>query len=100
MTLLPLSLGRLLGLEIEKDEIEEPYGLGRQGIPVIFKNLKVKIGEHEFKTEVAWALSEEVVPLLGRSGIFDNFHVSFKQDKKIIELEWVQMGGSDEPSKY
>ena len=89
VTLLPLSLGRLLGLEIDKDKIEELYGLGRQGIPVILKNVDVKIGVYEFETEIAWALSEEVVPLLGRIGIFDNFHVSFKQDQKIIELEWV-----------
>lgn len=90
MTLLPLSLGRLLGLEIEKNKIEELYGLGSQGIPVIFKKVGVKIGEYEFETEVAWSLSEKVVPLLGRAGIFDKFHVSFRQDEKIIELEWIQ----------
>lgn len=90
LTLLPLSLGRLLGLEIEKDRIEELHGLGRQGIPVIFKNVEVKIGEYEFEAEVAWALSEEVVPLLGRMGIFDNFHINFRQDKKIIEFNWAQ----------
>lgn len=78
VTLLPLSLGKLLGLEIEKNKIEELYGLGRQGIPVIFKTVEVKIGEHKFETEVAWALSEEIVPLLGRIDIFDNFYVSFK----------------------
>jgi hypothetical protein len=98
VTLLPLSLGRLLGLEIEKDKIEELYGLAKQGIPVTFKNVEVKIGENEFETEIAWALSEEVVPLLGRTDIFDNFHVSFKQDHKIIELEWTRKGGLDKPS--
>lgn len=89
VTLIPLSLGRLLGLQIEKNELEELYGLGRQGITIIFKNVEVKIGEYEFEIKIAWALSEEVVPLLGRSGIFDNFHVIFKQDQKIIELNWV-----------
>lgn len=90
VTLLPLSFGRLLELEIEKNKIEELYGLGKQGIPVIFKDVEVKIGEYQFETKIAWALSEEVVPLLGRIGIFDNFHVSFKQDRKIIEFEWIQ----------
>ena len=90
VTLIPLSLGRLLGLEIEKDKIEELYGLGSQGIPIIFKNVEVRIREFEFNTKIAWALSEEVVPLLGRTGIFDNFHINFKQDQGIIELEWVR----------
>jgi hypothetical protein len=35
---------------------------------------------------------------LGRTDIFDNFHVSFKQDHKIIELEWTRKGGLDKPS--
>jgi len=99
VTLLPLSLGRLLGLEIEKDKIEELYGLGRQGIPAIFKNVEVRIGGYEFETKIAWALSEEVVPLLGRTDVFDNFHVNFKQDKKTIELEWIRKRGSDKSLK-
>jgi hypothetical protein len=90
VTLVPLSLGRLLGLEIEKDKIEELYGLGRQGIPVIFKRVAVRIGGYVFETQIAWALTEEVIPLLGRTGIFDRFHVCFRQDKKTIEFNWIQ----------
>jgi len=91
VTLIPLSFGRLLGLELDKDKIEEIYGVGKQGIPVIFyEDIKVKIEKFVFGIKIAWALIEEIPPLLGRIGIFDHFHVNFKQDEKIIEFEWIK----------
>jgi hypothetical protein len=90
VTLIPLSLGRLLGLEVDEEKIEEIHGVGKQGIPIIFENIRVKIADYIFKTKIAWALIEEVPPLLGRIGIFDNFHVNFKQDEEIIEFEWIE----------
>ena len=86
VTLLPLSFGKLLGLKIESDKIVELYGIGKQGIPVLFKKVEVRIGNYEFAAEIAWALIEEIVPLLGRKDIFDKFHVHFKQDRGIIEF--------------
>ena len=47
---------------------------------------EVKIGDYKFEAEIAWALIEEIVPLLGRKDIFDKFHVNFKQDRRIIEF--------------
>ncbi|ODS36967.1 hypothetical protein BEH94_09145 [Candidatus Altiarchaeales archaeon WOR_SM1_SCG] len=86
ITLVPLSFGKLLGFDIVEDEIEELYGVGGRGVPVIFKQVDVKIENYEFKVKVAWALIEEVPPLLGRRDIFDNFHIKFKQDEGIIEF--------------
>lgn len=86
VTLFPLSFGRLLGLEINEDEIKELKGVGGTSIAVVFKTVPIKIGEHEFKVKVAWCLKEDVPALLGRKDIFDNFHVQFKQDEKIIEF--------------
>ncbi len=86
ITLLPLSFGKLLGFDIIKEEIEELYGVEGRGIPVIFKRVDVKIENYGFKLKVAWALIEEVPPLLGRLGVFDNFHINFKQDERIIEF--------------
>lgn len=90
VTLIPLSLGRLLGLEVDEERIEEIHGVGKQGIPVIFDDMNVKIENYIFKTKIAWALIEEIPPLLGRIGIFDYFHVNFKQDEKIIEFKWIK----------
>ncbi|MFH0775311.1 MAG: hypothetical protein V2A53_07480 [bacterium] len=90
VTLIPFSLGKLLGLEIDEDKIEEIYGVGKQGIPIIFCEEKVKIGEYTFGIKIAWALIEEIPPLLGRIGIFDHFHINFKQDEGIIEFKWIK----------
>lgn len=86
ITLVPLSFGKLLGFDIIKEEIVELYGVGGRGIPVIFNQIDVRIGNYEFKMRVAWALIEEVPPLLGRLDIFDNFHINFKQDERVIEF--------------
>uniref|UniRef100_A0A7C6AA10 Uncharacterized protein n=1 Tax=candidate division WOR-3 bacterium TaxID=2052148 RepID=A0A7C6AA10_UNCW3 len=57
-------------------------------MPVIFQTVEMKIGKYEFETEIAWALTEEVVPLLGRNGVFDKFNVYFKQSRQIVEFHW------------
>ena len=85
VTLLPLSLGRLLGLEIKGEELRELRGVSGHGVPVVFYSLCIKIGSFDFEAHVAWALIEEVPPLLGRSDVFDHFDVTFKQrDREIV----------------
>lgn len=86
VTLVPLSLGKLLGLEIDKDKIEEIRGI-RGSVPVIYTKAILRIGEKEILTQIAWALIEDVPPLLGRTDIFDSFKVTFEQTKGIIVFE-------------
>jgi len=87
VTLLPLSLGRLLGLEIEEEGLRELRGVSGRGVPVVFHNLYMRIGSLEFKARVAWVLVEEVPPLLGRADVFDHFDVTFKQRDGEIAFE-------------
>lgn len=86
VTLIPLSLGELLGFKIEDEKIEEVGGI-RGAVPVIYKNWQIKIGGGEFLILLAWALIEEVPPLLGRADVFDNFEVTFKQRQGLIIFE-------------
>lgn len=86
VTLIPLSLGKLLGLEIDQSQIEEISGI-RGSVPVIYTKVSLRIGDKEILTQVAWALLEEVPPLLGRTDIFDNFKVTF--DQKIGTITFV-----------
>ena len=84
VTLIPLSLGELLGFKIENEKVEEIGGI-RGAAPVIYKSWKVKIGDRTLPVLIAWALIEEVPPLLGRADIFDFFNITFKQiEGKII----------------
>ncbi len=83
VTLIPLSLGRLIGLTLDKNKVEQIGGI-RGSVPVTYHQILIKIGGVELKIHIAWALIEEVPPLLGRADIFDYFHVTFKQDQGII----------------
>lgn len=86
VTMIPLSLGKLVGLSAESQNIEKIGGI-RGSVPVIHTWHNISIGGKILKTRIAWALLEEVPPLLGRSDVFDAFSISFRQDQKIILFE-------------
>lgn len=89
ITLIPRSVGELIGLKIGNDKIIDLYGISGGNISVIVKKIRIRIGEHEFSIRVAWALTEKVPLILGRKDIFDKFNISFKEKEGIIEFEWV-----------
>lgn len=85
ITLIPKSVGELLGFRKEKDDkIEEIKGVGEYGIPIIIKKLKIKIGEKVFDARVAWSLIEQVPLLLGRIDVFKLFNITFKDEKVVV----------------
>ena len=86
VTLIPLSLGKLLGLSVNEKKIEQIGGI-RGSVPVIYFKQEIKIGDIEFSAQIAWALIEEVPPLLGRTDIFDKFNVQFRQKESLIIFE-------------
>ena len=86
VSLISLSLGKLIGLEIRNEQVEEIGGI-RGAVPVVYKNWPVKIGGKILEILIAWALIEEVPPLLGRAGIFDSFDITFRQKEEKIIFE-------------
>jgi len=87
ITLIPLSFGRLLGLELKKEDIKHLRGVGGGEVPVIVTNAEIRMNNLEFPIGVAWALEEDVPPLLGRSDLFDRFKIVFDQSEKVIIFE-------------
>jgi hypothetical protein len=75
-------------LQVGSEEINEMGGIGGSKVPTILKTLKMRIGEFEFPIKIAWALVEDVPPLLGRVDVFDKFEVRFRQKEKITEFEF------------
>lgn len=88
LTMIPLSLGRLLGLQIDEKKVEQIGGI-RGSVPVIYKKSQMRIGKKEFLVHIAWSLIEDVPPLLGRTDVFDHFNVIFKQRQGVILFEKV-----------
>lgn len=76
-------MGKLIGLTIDEKRIEQIGGI-RGSVPVIYFKHELKIGGMQFPVQIAWALIEEVPPLLGRADIFDKFNVQFKQKEGLI----------------
>lgn len=89
VTLIPLSLGKLLGFEVNKSKIQQIGGI-RGSVPAIYIKSAMKIGEEQFQVQIAWALIEDVLPLLGRTDVFDTFKVTFKQNKGIITFDKIR----------
>ncbi len=85
ITLIPRSLGEMLGLELD-DNIIELGGLGDNKVPVLIKKIEIKIGRYLIPIHVAWALIEEIPPLLGRKDLFTQFLISFDEENKVIQF--------------
>ena len=84
VTLIPKSVGDWLGFQIGNDPILEIKGVGERGLPIIVKEVKMKIGEKTFDSKVAWALIEEVPLLLGREDVFNLFKITFDKNQKTV----------------
>jgi len=83
ITLVPYSFGKLLGFRKIFAPREKIGGIGGK-MDVICVKSEIKIGDKIIKATIGWAQSENVPALLGRSEIFDEFEVSFKQREKQI----------------
>lgn len=88
VTLIPLTLGKLIGLSKNHKKVEKIGGI-RGTVPVIYSQTMMRIGGIEMNINIAWALSEKVPPLLGRKDIFDKFHITFKQDEEEVIFKMI-----------
>jgi hypothetical protein len=80
MTLIPFRLGRALGFrQRPSDRIVELSGIGGAGVPYAVRRARMRIGDISLKIRLAWALIEEVPPLLGRLDIFPRFRIIFDE---------------------
>jgi hypothetical protein len=84
ITLLPLSVGDLVGLRrLKQDKLQRIMGVGKSSVPVIVKKTSMRIGSLAFRARVAWSQVEEVPPLLGRTDVFRKFSVTFKEKERV-----------------
>lgn len=84
VTLLPYSVGGLLGFKLDPQEKVEEIGGIAGKLSVAKRKTTVRIDNFEFEVEIAWALTENVLLLLGRLDVFDVFHITFKQNEGVI----------------
>jgi len=88
ITMVPKSIGELLGLKIKRsDKIESIKGIGERSVAIVIKKIKLQLGEKIIPARIAWALTEEVPLLLGRVDIFRLFDITFSKNIKTIFTE-------------
>lgn len=86
ITLLPMSFLKALRIRVEEDDVKEIRGIGGGKIPIIIKEVKMKVVDKIFNAKVAIALIEDVPYLLGREYVFKHFEICFRKNK-IIQIE-------------
>jgi hypothetical protein len=75
----------LLGLSLTQGEYRPIVGIGRTLTPAYMHAIKMKIGDTVLDVKAAFADSDEVPRLLGRTDVFPFFKITFcEQDLEII----------------
>jgi hypothetical protein len=84
ITLIPLSVGDLIGLRrLKQDRLQRVMGVGKSSVPIIVKTTSMCIGSMSFRARVAWSQVEGVPPLLGRRDVFSRFSVTFREKGRV-----------------
>ncbi|MDA2936506.1 hypothetical protein MYX06_04790 [Patescibacteria group bacterium AH-259-L05] len=86
ITLIPLGLGQALGFKQNSIQIREIKGVSGGRVPYIIKTAKIYLGDAGIEARIAWALTEEAPPLLGRLDVFDKFRIVFDEKRKVVEF--------------
>jgi len=82
ITLLPKSACTGLGFNMKTGKPGHVGGITRGKIKVYVHELNTKLGEETFKARIAFAQTENIPPLLGRTDIFDHFKVCCNNKQK------------------
>lgn len=94
VTILPKEVADALGLELGEDN--KVTGISRNPIKAKESNVTIKFGKgHElytFKIRVLIPLETENIPIIiGREGFFNQFKITFDEQRKAIEFKKVQV---------
>lgn len=82
ITLLPKSACKGLGYDWKAGESGYVGGITRGRIKVYVHEMNMKLGEEALKAKIAFAQTENVPPLLGRTDVFDHFKVCYDNKQK------------------
>jgi len=82
ITLLPKSACEGLGYVLEAGKEGHVGGITQGRIKVYVHEIGMKLGEKTFKAKIAFADTDMVPPLLGRTDVFDHFKVCYDNRRK------------------
>ncbi|MEA2066819.1 MAG: hypothetical protein U9O65_07010 [Thermotogota bacterium] len=74
-------------MKFREDEVKEIGGVGGGKVPVIVREVELRICDEVIRVTVAIALIKDIPYLLGREGVFDHFEVCFRNKKRITSFK-------------
>ena len=84
ITLIPKTFGQYLGLKRKGvEKLKRLFGVGKGGVPVLFRDINIIIGKYVIKAKIAWIQDNSNILLLGRYNVFDEFNIEFRQKDRI-----------------
>jgi len=87
ITLLPRSFLYFLDVKFTEDEVKEIGGVGGGKVPVIVREVELRLCDEVVRVTVAITLIKDIPYLLGREGVFDHFEVCFRNKKRITSFK-------------
>jgi hypothetical protein len=81
ITLLPSSFLYFLNAKFTEEEVKEIGGVGGGRVPVIVREVELRMCEEVIRVKVAIALIKDTPYLLGREDIFSHFDICFRNKK-------------------
>ena len=83
ISIFPRYIGEdLLGLEVEDGVLIRPMGIARQTLSSWIHRVPVRLGDEGFEARVAFAESNRIPSLIGRTDFFDRYTVVFDNNER------------------
>ncbi len=76
LTMVPFQVGKSLGMRRGTQTIATLSGIAG-GTPYLLRSVTLRLGPIRLRCRLAWAQSEDVPMLLGRTDVFDRLRVTF-----------------------
>ncbi|MFQ5864873.1 MAG: hypothetical protein ACE5IW_06535 [bacterium] len=87
ISMIPYSLGEIIGLELDVATRSEIQGIGEGSVPYVLSQVRLRMEEVEISARIGWALIEEIPFILGRLDLFEQLAIEFREFENKILLK-------------
>jgi len=88
--LFPLEVAHFLKLPLKRDATHRYGGIGSGTITATFGTVTLEVGKWTIPLYAGFSDSPTAVPILGQSGFFSQFEITFNRPQEIIRLKEIR----------
>lgn len=84
----PASAGAVLGIDVPSGRPQKFYGLAMQEAPGFIHSIKLEVTglNHWLDIDVGFVVGNDIMPLLGQAGFFENYQIVFERFRRQFEV--------------